>query len=124
MERREKRGGETKRTLQAATSRRRSATSAAGKRKEQSKSPAGNGEGIAVEHGVEITGGNRNRSRAPGRNHRVDKGLIVEHGNEITAVERRKKIAKEVESGGVETKEDERSKKKMLFRGHLRISLI
>ena len=29
------------------------------------------------------------------------------------AVERRKKMAKEVESGGVETKEDERSTKKM-----------
>ena len=40
------------------------------------------------------------------------KGLIVEHGIEITAVERRKKMAKEVESGGVETKENERSTKK------------
>ena len=43
----------------------------------------------------------------------VDKGLIAEHGIEITAVERRKNMAKEEESGGVETKEDERSTKKM-----------
>ena len=34
------------------------------------------------------------------------------HGNEITAVERRKKMAKEVGSRGVETKENERSSKK------------
>ena len=63
---------------QTATSRRRSATSAAENRKEIE---------IAVKH----------------RN---------EHGIEITAVERRKKMAKEVESGGVETKENERSTKK------------
>ena len=31
------------------------------------ESPAGNGEGIAVEHGIEITGGDRNRSRAQPR---------------------------------------------------------
>ena len=37
------------------------------------------------------------------------------HGNEITAVERRKKMAKEVGSRGVETKEDERSTKKCDF---------
>ena len=86
------------RELQAATSRRSSATSTA-------RSP------IAVGNGVEITGGDRNRSRASVRNHREGKGLIVEHGIEITAVERRKKMAKEVESGGVETKEDERSTK-------------
>ena len=46
------------------------------------------------------------------RNHRVEKRLAVEREIEITAVERRKKMAKEVESGGVETKEDERSTKK------------
>ena len=54
----------------------------------------------------------RNHSRAPERNHREGEELIVEHGIEITAVERRKKMAKEVGSGGVETKEDERSMKK------------
>ena len=46
------------------------------------------------------------------------------YGIEITNVERTKKIAKEVESGGVETSEDERSTKKGYLRGHLRVSLI
>ena len=46
-----------------------------------------------------------NRSRAPKRSN-ID-------GNEITTVERRKKMAKEVGSRGIETKENERSSKKM-----------
>ena len=61
----------------------------------ESKSPAG----------IEIADEHRNIIME-------DKGLIAEHGIEITAVERRKKMAKEEESGGVETKEDERSTKK------------
>ena len=41
------------------------------------------------------------------------------------AVERKKKMAKEVESGGVVTKEDERStKKEGELRSQLRVSLI
>ena len=56
--------------------------------------------------------GSESQSRTETKSQGV-KGLIVEHGIEITAVERRKKMAKEVESGGVETKEDERSTKKL-----------
>ena len=61
---------------------------------------------------------------SPETKSRVGQELIDEHGIEITDVERRKKMAKEVESGGVETKGDERSTKKGYFRCHLRVSLI
>ena len=84
-----------KRKQQAATSRRRSATSAA-------RSDTG-GDGIA--HGSRNARGSQS-------------------GVEITAVERRKKMEKEVESGGVETKGNERSTKKCYYGGHLRVSLI
>ena len=67
--------------------------------------------------------GSESQSRTGTKSQGV-KGLIVEHGIEITAVERRKKMAKEVESGGVETKENEMSSKKYEFRCHLRVSLI
>ena len=73
---------------------------------------------------------NRNHRRksksqsSPETKSRVGEELIDEHGIEITDVERRKKMAKEVGSGGVETKENERSTKKSKFRGHLRVSLI
>ena len=95
----------------AATRRRRSATSAAGKKKEHSNHRRGMEKESQSNTESKSPAGSKSQSR-PERNQRVGEELIVEHGIEITAVERRKKMAKEVESGGVETKEDERSTKK------------
>ena len=57
----------------------------------QSKSPEGDGNGFA--HGSRDERGSKS-------------------GIEVAAVEKSKKMAKEVESGGIETKENERSTKK------------
>ena len=82
--RKERNGGETQRKIQAATSRRRSATSTAGKGRNK-----------------RITRGEwgRNRSRTRNRNHRRGP-----KSQSSTAVERKKKMVKEVESGGVDTR--------------------